>query len=74
MRPDERALGRAQRLRVVLDDLGLALPDEDVRAPIGAHVERLVACIQDEDLMHVTRAYQREVRANDLRRPVRGAS
>ena len=52
MRPDERPLGRPQRLRVVLDHLGLALPDEDVRAPIGAHVERLVTCVQDEYLMH----------------------
>ena len=52
MRPDERVLGRAQRLGVVLDHLGLAFPDEDVRAPIGAHVERLVACVQDEYLMH----------------------
>ena len=60
MRADERALRRSKRLRMVLDDLGLALPHEDVRAPVGAHVERLVACVQDEYLMHVPRAYQRE--------------
>ena len=64
MRADERVLGRPQRLRVVLDDLGPALPHEDVRAPIGAHVERLVACIQDEDMVHRRRAYQWEARAN----------
>ena len=47
---------------MVLHHLGLSLPDEDVRAPIGAHVERLVACVQDEYLMHVPRAYQRDWR------------
>src|SRR4051794_32170506 len=36
----------------MLHNLGLTLPDEDVRAPIGAHVERLVTCVQDEYLMH----------------------
>lgn len=44
-------------MRVVLDDLGLSLPHEHVRAPIRAHVERLVACVQDENLMHGTRGY-----------------
>ena len=37
---------------MMLHNLGLSLPDEDVRAPIGAHVERLVTCVQDEYLMH----------------------
>ena len=49
---DERLLGRSEWMRVMLDDLGLALPDEDVRAPIGAHVQWLVARVQDENLMH----------------------
>ena len=47
-----RLLGSSQRLRMLLDDLGLALPHEDVGAPIGAHVQWLVARVQDEYLMH----------------------
>jgi hypothetical protein len=34
MRPDERPLGRSKWLRVMLHDLGLALPHEDVRTAI----------------------------------------
>ena len=57
---------------MVLDDLGLALPDENVRTPIGAHVERLVARVQDENLMH--RAASVPVRARHmLERPWRSA-
>jgi hypothetical protein len=40
----------------MLDDLRLALAHEDVRSADRAHVERLVARVQDEDLMHVARA------------------
>src|SRR6187399_2940711 len=54
----------------MLHHLGLSLPDEDVRAPIGAHVERLVACVQDEYLMHVPRAYQRDWRTRSDLSPV----
>ena len=71
MRAEKRALGRPQRLRVMLDDLGPALPHKNVRAPIRAHVERLVACIQDEDMVHVLRAYQWEVCAKGPGGPVR---
>jgi hypothetical protein len=42
----------------MLDHLGLALEHEDVRTPVRAHVQRLIACVQDEYLMHVPRAYQ----------------
>ena len=52
----------------MLDHLRLALPHEDVCAPIGAHVERFIACVQDEYLMHVPRAYQRP-RPADSDRP-----
>src|SRR5687768_4011274 len=51
VRPDVRVGRGAQALRQALEDLGLALPDEDVRTPNRADVQRLVACVQDEYLL-----------------------
>ena len=46
---------RPQRLTVALEHLGLPLPHEHVRATDRAHVQRLVARIQDEDALHRAR-------------------
>ena len=46
---------RPQRLVEPLDDLGLPLPDEHVRTPCGAHVQGLVARIEDQDVAHAAR-------------------
>src|SRR6185503_5340439 len=52
VRPRETPARRAQRALDRLDDLGLALEHEHVRAPYGADVQRLEARVQDEDLEH----------------------
>ena len=49
-RPHERPFSRAQRVVGPLHHLGLALPHEDVRPAHRAHVQRLVARVQDEYL------------------------
>jgi hypothetical protein len=41
---------------VALEDLGLALPDEDVRTAERADVQRLVARVEDEDALHRARS------------------
>jgi hypothetical protein len=41
-----------QRLVQLLEHLGLALEDEDVRAPDRADVQGLEARVQDENLLH----------------------
>ena len=55
VRPDEAAGRRAQRLVELLDHLGLALVDQHVGAPNRAHVQRLVTCVQDENVLQPAR-------------------
>ena len=52
VRADVRVRRGPQRLVEPLDDLRLALPDEHVRATCRAHVQRLIARIQDENVVH----------------------
>ena len=52
MRPRERRRGRAQWSLELFDHLRLPLVDEHVRPPQRAHVERLVARVQDQNLLH----------------------
>ena len=44
-----------QRLLQFLDHLRLSLEDEHVRPPDRGHVERLVARVQDENVLHLGR-------------------
>jgi hypothetical protein len=52
VRPDEGARRRVERPVQALDHLRLALPHKHVGAPHGTDVERLVARVQDENLLH----------------------
>ena len=82
VRPGVRVGRGAQGLGQALEDLGLALPDEHVRAPNRADVQRLVTRVQDEDLLQVgtkrtsaNRGYSRPWRARRLPvLPARGRS
>ena len=69
MRPDEGVGGGAKALRQALDHLGLALPNEHVGTPHGTDVERLVTRVQDENLLQLNEAYQREGRFSLQIRP-----
>jgi hypothetical protein len=42
-----------KRLLQLLDHLCFPLEDEHVSAPDGRHVQRLVARIQDENMLHL---------------------
>ena len=53
VRPDEGVGRGAQALRQALEDLRLPLPHEHVRAPHRTDVERLVTCVQDENLLQL---------------------
>ena len=53
MRPGIGVRSRVQRLVELLDHLGLALEHEHMRAPNAGDVQRLVARIQDENLLHL---------------------
>ena len=53
MRPDVGVGGRVEQLREALDDLSLALPDEHVCPSDGADIQRLIARIQDQDLLQL---------------------
>ena len=53
MRSLEGRGGRMERQVVLLQDFGLALEHEDVCAPNRADVQRLVARVQDENLLHL---------------------
>ncbi len=63
-----RRLRAGQRYGPVelLEHLGLSLEDEHVRPPNRRHVQRLVARVQDEDLLHSERKSSEE---NVRRRP-----
>src|SRR5437764_8029336 len=52
VRPRVGRGGGRERLLELLDHLGLALVDEHVRTPNGAHVEWLVAGVQNENVLH----------------------
>src|SRR5205807_5928067 len=51
VRPDEARFGGTEGFLEALDDLRLALVDEHVRPPHRANVERLVARVQDENML-----------------------
>src|SRR5258708_4931735 len=55
VRPDEGGGRGPERLGELLDDLGPAFVKEHVGAPNRAHVQRLVAGVQDENLLHLAR-------------------
>jgi hypothetical protein len=50
--PEKRVAGGAKWSRQVFEHLGFPLEDEHVRTPYGADVQRLVAGVEDEDLLH----------------------
>src|SRR5215204_1511538 len=53
--PRIRVRGRMKRFVQLLDHLGLSLEYQDVSASNGGHVQRLVAGIQDQNLLHLGR-------------------
>src|SRR5262249_61140754 len=52
VRPDEGRSRGAKWLVELLDDLCLPLVEQHMSAPHGAYIERLVAGVQDQNLLH----------------------